>query len=510
MLNASTAAAPTASIQKVTINLSPVVVRNESLEGRDYTVVPAVMMVEGVHEGSEGPLFYPKEELGKTPSVWNHKPIVVYHPTMNGVGISACEPAIIESHKVGILMNTRFEGTQLKTEAWIDMDKAEKVDKRVVEAVTANTMMELSTGLYTDLDETPGEWNGESYIGIARNHRPDHLALLPDQIGACSIADGAGLLRNKALKQAYKTGISEKVALNMLKKLGLIVDNELSHGNIRHNLHSALIERLGIKETDGKWAWIEDVYENFFIYEYDNKLWKLNYTSSETQVTIDDGEAEEVVRVTEYRTIAGTFVGNNRNKITNTKQGQTMDKATMIKSLIQNSGWSEDNRKFLEGLDDAAVKAIYNKEQIALTENADQEKAEKAKKEDAAPATVENKEKQEDTRPAAPQNAAEYIASAPKEIRDVLQNGLDSYEKEKQGLVASITANKRNVFTKEVLNEKSLSELKAIASLAADPEPSHSHSAGTYLGQAGAGLVVDNNAPDEDPLVAPTMDFSSK
>lgn len=31
---------------------------------------------------------------------------------------------------------------------------------------------------------------------VARNHRPDHLAILPDQVGACSLADGAGLIRN--------------------------------------------------------------------------------------------------------------------------------------------------------------------------------------------------------------------------------------------------------------------------------------------------------------------------
>jgi hypothetical protein len=37
---------------------------------------------------------------------------------------------------------------------------------------------------------------GRQYVGIARNHRPDHLAILPDLKGSCSIADGAGLCRN--------------------------------------------------------------------------------------------------------------------------------------------------------------------------------------------------------------------------------------------------------------------------------------------------------------------------
>jgi len=181
-----------------TINLSGLV-RNETLEGREYLVVPMIMAVEGVLNGSTGALYYPAEELAKVPQVWNHKPVVVYHPEMDGQSISACDPATIEEYKVGIIMNTMFDGRALRSEAWLEKTRVDKVDNRVMEAVENSLMMELSTGLFTDVEETAGEFNGTAYTGIARNYRPDHLAILPDQIGACSIADGAGFLRvNKA------------------------------------------------------------------------------------------------------------------------------------------------------------------------------------------------------------------------------------------------------------------------------------------------------------------------
>jgi hypothetical protein len=174
-------------------------VRHDTMEGKNYLVVPMVILTEGVHKGSEGALYYPPSELSKTPAVWNHKPVVVYHPQINGNGVSACDPDILTNHKVGVMMNTRWEPKtkRLTSEAWIDPERAEDVDPRIMEAVNTGTMLELSTGVFVDSEEDPGKWGKEEYSGIARNYRPDHLAILPDLKGACSIADGAGFLRNQ-------------------------------------------------------------------------------------------------------------------------------------------------------------------------------------------------------------------------------------------------------------------------------------------------------------------------
>lgn len=173
-------------------------IRTEELDGRKYLVAPMVMITEGVHQGSQGPLYYPPEELSKTPTVWNTKPIVVYHPKIDGAGVSACSPEILASRAVGMVMQTRYEDGKLKAEAWLDDEKIDRVDPRIRESIQTNRVMEVSTGLFTDNMPQQGEWRGERYTHIARNYRPDHLALLPDEKGACSTADGAGLLRNQA------------------------------------------------------------------------------------------------------------------------------------------------------------------------------------------------------------------------------------------------------------------------------------------------------------------------
>lgn len=165
------------------------------LEGRDHYVVPVVMIVEGVLSANNGPLLYTTAEMKASAAHWNGRPVVVYHPTMYGYG-SAGAPEVFSKQRVGTVFNARVVDNRLKADAWLDPERLETVDNRVLEAVLRGEPMEVSTGLYTDNEPAEGNWNGRQYVAIARNYRPDHLAILPDQVGACSIADGAGLLVN--------------------------------------------------------------------------------------------------------------------------------------------------------------------------------------------------------------------------------------------------------------------------------------------------------------------------
>lgn len=170
-------------------------VRFDELDGKKVLVAPVILIKEGVHNGSAGPIYYGDEDLQKSPESWNHKPVVVYHPVINGRPLSAASKTIIEKQQIGILLNARYENKAIKADAWIDIDKANKVDTRIIDNLENNKMMEVSTGLFTDNVLANGTWNGERYKYSASNFRPDHLAILPDQKGACSIADGAGLPR---------------------------------------------------------------------------------------------------------------------------------------------------------------------------------------------------------------------------------------------------------------------------------------------------------------------------
>ena len=170
-------------------------VRRETLHSREHLVAPLTMIVPGVLEGSKGPLLYPAEEIGKNPSMWNHVPILVDHPTRNGEHVSGREPSVLDRQAIGLILRTTVNNEKLVGEGWFDVARVMRLDNRILNALHSRQKIEISTGLFTDNEraEDGATFNGQPYDFIARNYRPDHLAILPDQTGACSIKDGCGV-----------------------------------------------------------------------------------------------------------------------------------------------------------------------------------------------------------------------------------------------------------------------------------------------------------------------------
>ncbi len=72
-------------------------IRTEMLNGKEHLVVPVVMMVEGVHSGSHGPLLHLAEELGKFTGAWDGRPVTISHPSVDGQNVSASSPSVLEA-----------------------------------------------------------------------------------------------------------------------------------------------------------------------------------------------------------------------------------------------------------------------------------------------------------------------------------------------------------------------------------------------------------------------------
>lgn len=186
------------SLQEIVANYKAAKVRQETLNGRHYLVAPLSLIVPGVLNGSRGPLFYPPEEVAKNPQAWNGMPIVVNHPRdPNGTPVSARDPEVLQQWGIGHVYRARVNN-RLIAEGWFDIEHTRRVEPRILANLLASRPIELSTGLFTDNDEAEGTFNGRAYTHIARNYRPDHLAVLPDEVGACSLQDGCGVLVNKA------------------------------------------------------------------------------------------------------------------------------------------------------------------------------------------------------------------------------------------------------------------------------------------------------------------------
>ena len=192
----------------------------KTFRGESHLVLPVIIMVEGVHCGSSGCLLYTADELSRTPEGWNGRPVPVKHPMNNGTPVSCNSPDIYESQVIGYLWNTKFDSGKLKSEIWVNEKICQASFPDVYAKLNSGRMMEVSTGLFSEAVEGSGEWNGKSYSHMAVNIVPDHLALLPDEIGACSITDGCGAPRinNKGGDDMDKTSTEAQVERTGLKK----------------------------------------------------------------------------------------------------------------------------------------------------------------------------------------------------------------------------------------------------------------------------------------------------
>lgn len=173
------------------------VVRHETLGGRDYLVAPVVAIRAGVLNNELAPV----EEIARFVEAWNGIPVPLGHPARNGLPISANSPELEASSVVGRFWRAEMVDDRLRGEIWIDVEKAKAMGGDAVvamERIETGVGIEVSTAYHRELEPTPGVINGQRYQGIQRNMRPDHLALLLHQIGACSWKDGCGVPRTNA------------------------------------------------------------------------------------------------------------------------------------------------------------------------------------------------------------------------------------------------------------------------------------------------------------------------
>ena len=501
-------------LQVVTTNFTGVV-RNDTMEGHDYLVAPMIMIVEGVHEGSNGPLYYPANELAKTPAIWNYKPVVVYHPQANGVSISACDPDILTNRKVGVIMNTsiglidvlrdkkKVKVTALKAEAWLEVDRMNKVDERIAEAIEKNEVMELSTGVFIDNEDTEGEWNGEHYDAIARNYRPDHLALLPDLVGACSVEDGAGFLRLNE-QQVFlfdKKKWTAATARDWIKN-HKPTTHEISFDDVRRRIQSILREKFEEEE----YIYVEEVYDDYFVYERTANLYKQEYDDVNGSISFK-GLPIVVVKQTSY--------------VTKNERKKAMNKVKLVETLIENKGtqWSDDDKDVLMALEEGVLEKMTPvKNEDEDDENNGNKKTEVAATaekgaEDVAASKQEGEgEKSEGEEETAVENmtAEDYIdKKVPAELKGVLRSGLASYNATKDRLIDIITSNEKNVFTKEQLGAKDLDELKSLTALAmstsTDEQKKKAETLNNYAGQ---GDPIHDEG-EEEPMDVPALNFDN-
>lgn len=162
---------------------------------------PAILIREGVHAGSAGPIFWPPHVLRAAAPSWEGIPVTINHPVdSKGVPISVnTSQEVKAAYVVGKVVRPHYDagGKAIKAILQVPADHpmAENVQK----------LREVSVGVFGDHTQTYGEYQGESYKKCAISMEPDHLAILDgDSIGACSFEkDGCGIRTNAAADDGH-------------------------------------------------------------------------------------------------------------------------------------------------------------------------------------------------------------------------------------------------------------------------------------------------------------------
>ena len=173
-------------------------IRREMRHGREHIVVPVVALMQGVIHAVNAPTaeFVPRSAIATAPHTWNGRPVVLGHPMRDGRQCSANDPTILESHAFGEVFQSHMDGNKLCMEAWIDPERVKKIGaEKMLERILEGDVIEVSVGAFVTTKNNEGHYEGRDYEAEWVDVMPDHLAFLPESVGACSVAMGCGAVR---------------------------------------------------------------------------------------------------------------------------------------------------------------------------------------------------------------------------------------------------------------------------------------------------------------------------
>lgn len=271
-----------------------------------YTVRDVVAVVDDIVMNGR---LYPAAECAAAASGLEGRPAPAGHPKdSKGRHISVNSGQALASSWIGAYCaNARHEGGRSMVDVVINEAQAKalpsgaEVIARLDAAIegTNTEPIHVSTGVFVREIAANGESRGKKYTAIATDLTYDHLAILVNEIGAATPAQGVGMFVNA---QGEDEEIDASVlddspadlrgtgAMSWLKRL-LGVNSEMSFDEIHSAIRKALPEG----------AWPVEVYQREVIFiDRDNALWRQSYSLSDGAAVMAS-EPEKVQRKVEYK-----------------------------------------------------------------------------------------------------------------------------------------------------------------------------------------------------------------
>lgn len=424
------------------------------LEDKQYLVVPVVMMVEGVHHGSGGAIYHSAEELGKSANGWQDTPVTIHHPLVGDSYVSVNTDGIAEQYQVGFVSDPVMKNEKLTAKAYLDVQRLTAISPETLLAVQEGKTLEVSIGVFTDDEEVEGEWNGETYIKIARNHIPDHLAILPGEVGACSVKDGCGLrVNNQKEGGSNVIEVTEKF-LKDLTLQGYSATLLTQAEGLQERVEKVRASLYALDSNENEY-FIEEVFDTYAVFRKytrvkDGDYWKtteVQLLKQDYVVNADGSIAWTDAPVKVVRNVEYLIVNNVSEK------EMCEPCKTKVNELIAHEAthFNEGHREWLESLTEDKLDLFIPKTvAVNVTPTFD----------DAVKVIQTNAKGLDD-----------YLKVLPEEVKAEVEVGLTAFKEKKDAVIATIQANtEKDTWTEDELNAMSLAMLQKIEKSVVKPD----------------------------------------
>lgn len=469
-------------------------VRTEQLDGKEWLVAPAVVIVAGVLNG----LLVPAAEIEISTPSWNGRSIPVHHPNTN----TANEPMTIQNQVIGYFYAANFQTDRLHGEMWFDVAKANALGGDaaiVIENIQNGGMIEVSTAYWAYTTSQSGEFNGVPYTGITTHILPDHIAVLPGDEGACNVNDGCGVPRKNRSesmdKMTFKNCKGETFELNLLpldekRNCNFHLTKNVagvSHRETRQALKTAVNFVTDI--AGDYWIWVEDVWDDYFVYEIEANgsdaagYWQRPYTI-DANLNVTLGTAARVQPRRIFEPVAESQpapVMQNQsvfNQMKNYVQSlfQNHEKERQMKDMIAaiiENGKTGLTAEQLKELPETAVTAMFN----GLELNEDEDDGSIGGNVPSEPSQPEG-----DTMPTWAADLAAKFGDLATKVDGLSATQNAAAEQKKAGIIAKLVANERVTFSEDELKAFTVSQLEKLATSFIEPDYS-----GLFFGENSTG-----------------------
>ncbi|STV63538.1 gp7 [Klebsiella pneumoniae subsp. rhinoscleromatis] len=178
-------------------------ITTETIDGKPHIVVRGITPV--VDDIVMNRKLYPAAEIEKAYNTLERNPMPLGHPKVDGKHVSARDVRAVNEYHVGAwLQNVSHEGGKVTGDMYVNRQYAESSEKgkRLINhldemiAGTNSEPIHISTGLLYSGIAANGESKGKKYNEIATNMMFDHVAVLLDEPGAGTPAEGVGIFVN--------------------------------------------------------------------------------------------------------------------------------------------------------------------------------------------------------------------------------------------------------------------------------------------------------------------------